>query len=230
MSAILLWWLLFAATHIGGSSAALRPRLVATLGLRGFKALYSLVSFATFIPLCLAFAAHRHEGAGLFEPSAALNVAAQLLMAGAFVVLLQGIATPNPLSSAAELLGKYTPKARGIHRITRHPVNGSAALFGIAHCIANPLAADWMFFGGFVPFALLSALHQDSRKRAQHRAEVDAFLDGTSLLPFGAMLGRRQPWSLSGFNLPALAASLVLFLVVRHFHGRLFGGAMVGPS
>ena len=62
---LVIWWLLFGGTHILGSSAPIRTRLVRVLGLRGFKAVYSVVALATFIPLVLTYWHHRHAGPAL---------------------------------------------------------------------------------------------------------------------------------------------------------------------
>ena len=48
--AIALLWLGFATTHLLGTSAAVRPRSVARLGLELHRLLFSLVAFAFAIP------------------------------------------------------------------------------------------------------------------------------------------------------------------------------------
>jgi len=221
---ILFWWVLFAGTHIVGSSVPVRTRLIRALGLRWFKGLYTLVALATFIPLCYVYSANKHAGAVLFPPGQGLRLVAQAIMLLAFVVLVQGIATPGPLGSQAEMTGAYPGAARGIQRITRHPQNIGFALFGMAHCLANPTVGDWIFFGGFVVYALLSAMHQDRRTRATGPEAVRDFQKQTSLVPFAAILSGRQRLVARELNPIALWASVALFAVVRYFHGWLFGG------
>lgn len=227
---LLLWWLLFSATHIGGSSHLLRSRLVSALGLPAFKGIYSLVAFATFIPLCVVYFRHPHAGAQLFELDGdVLNLTSQMLMLLAFLVLTQGILTPSPITTAAEMSGRFTNRARGVQRITRHPLNTGFVLFGLAHCLVNPAVGDWVFFGGFVVYGIASALHQDARQRASERPEVRSFLDETSFLPFAAIAAGRQKLSFAGASLPGLGLGLVLFGTLRFFHERIFGGLIVGP-
>ncbi|MEK7282710.1 MAG: NnrU family protein, partial [Acidobacteriota bacterium] len=120
---ILIAWLLFAGTHIGGSSRPVRARLIRAVGLQGFKGIYTLVAFATFIPLCYVYFTNKHAGTALFTPGAGLRLLAQAIMLLAFVVLAQGIATPSPLGSQAEMTGAFPDRARGIQRVTRHPQN-----------------------------------------------------------------------------------------------------------
>jgi uncharacterized membrane protein len=221
---ILIAWLLFAGTHIVGSSVPVRTRLIRALGLRGFKGIYTLVAFATFVPLVYIYFANKHAGTALFTPGAGLRLLAQAFMLLSFVVLAQGLATPSPLSTQAEMTGAFPDRARGIQRITRHPQNLGFALFGLAHCLANPNVGDWIFFGGFVVYALLSAMHQDRRVRATGPDAVRQFQEQTSLLPFGAILSGRQRLDLRELSPIALGVSVALFIVVRLFHGRIFGG------
>jgi uncharacterized membrane protein len=221
---ILFWWLLFAGTHIIGSSVPVRTRLIRALGLRGFKGLYTVVALATFVPLFYVYFANKHAGTALFNPGEGLRLVAQGLMLLAFVVLAQGLATPSPLTTQAEMTGAFPDRARGIQRITRHPLNLGFALFGLAHCLANPNASDWIFFGGFVVYAVISALHQDRRTWATGPDAVRQFQEQTSFVPFAAILFGQQRLALREFSQSALWASVALFFVVRHFHGRLFGG------
>ena len=44
----------------------MRPRLIEMIGELPFRGLYSLVAFATLIPLILAFMRHKHAGAMLW--------------------------------------------------------------------------------------------------------------------------------------------------------------------
>jgi uncharacterized membrane protein len=221
---ILIAWLLFAGTHIGGSSVPIRTRLIRALGLRGFKGLYTLVALVTFLTLGYVYFNNKHAGAALFDPGAGLRLLSQAIMLMAFVVVAQGIATPSPLSTKAEMAGAFPDRARGIQRITRHPQNLAFALFGLAHGLANPNVGDWISFGGFAVFAFLSAAHQDRRARAAGPDAVRQFQDQTSLLPFGAILSGRQRLAAREFSPIALGVSVVLFVVVRAFHGRMFGG------
>lgn len=221
---LLMWWILFGGTHIAGSSAAVRPRLVGAVGLPAFKGIYSLVSFATFLPLCFIYARNKHAGSVLFASGGALVLLAHALMLVALVVLVQGLATPNPITTAAEMSGKYTDAAKGIQRVTRHPSNFGFALFGIAHCLTNPYVGDWIFFGGFVVYAVLSSMHQDARMRAGGQEAVQHFLGQTSLVPFGAILAGKQQLAFGEYSRPALGASLGLFVLLRIFHGSMLGG------
>lgn len=221
---IVLWWLLFGATHILGSSVPVRTVLIGRLGTRGFKGAYSLVGLATFVPLCYVYFTDRHAGAALFQPAASLRPVTEMMMLLAFIVLAQGFSRPSPLTTQAEIEDEFPARARGIHRVTRHPMNLAFAIFGIAHMLSNPTAGDQIFFGGFVLFAILSSMHQDRRTLASGREEIASFQAETSALPFVAILKGKQPLAIREYSLGAFAAALVLTAILWSFHGRFFGG------
>ena len=118
---LLLWWVLFGGAHTLLSSAGWRPKLVAGLGARGFQAVYSVIAIATFVPLCVYYAAHKHVGPQLwltlvpYLPARDLNVGLMLL---AFILFVCGVVARPPSSR----LARGTPQAYGVTRISRHPV------------------------------------------------------------------------------------------------------------
>lgn len=221
---ILLWWLLFGGTHILGSALPVRRPLIRALGLQGFKGVYSLVSLATFIPLVWVYFKSQSAGEALFVPIPGAIWVSQVLMFIALVVLVQGYTTPSPIGTQAEMTGEYSSDVLGIQRVTRHPAGWGYALFGMAHCLVLPWTGDLLFFGGWIVFSLASTLHQDARSRKEGPAELQRFQDQTSWLPFGAILSGRQKLALGELNRVPLIVSVVTFVVLRLFHGRIFGG------
>lgn len=221
---IFLWWILFGGTHILGSSLPVRTFLINRIGNQPFKGIYSLVSFATFIPLCYVYFTNKHVGAALFDNLPGAIWITQALMLLALIVLVQGYTTSNPLSTQAEMTGAYGSGPRGIQRITRHTQNLAFFLFGLAHCVSLPFVGDWIFFGGFVVFATLSGIHQDRRVLAAGPDEAKVFLEETSAIPFAAIISGRQKLVWSEFSLIGLVIALVLFFVLRYFHSSLLGG------
>ena len=221
---ILMWWLLFGATHVLGSSVPVRTALIGKMGLRGFKGLYSLVSFATFIPLVYVFFTHKGAGAMLFRPSAAMMHVTEFFVVLAFIVFAQAAVTPNPMSTAAEMSDTFSRRPRGIQRITRHPANLAFTLFAVGHMFSNPYVGDWVFFGGFVVFGIVSTMHQDRRTLASGRPEVAQFQSETSQLPFVAVFSGKQRLALMEYNKGALVAGIALAGVLWYVHPVIFGG------
>ena len=221
---ILLWWLLFGGTHIIGSTVTVRTHLIGKIGNLGFKALYSLVALATFIPLCRVYLTHKHGGPLLFAAGGALQFIAHILMLAAFIVLFQGLATPSPMTTKAELTNTFTSSARGIQRLTRHPQNLAFALFGLAHILVNPYVGDWLFFGGFIVYGVASAIHQDKRTSVTGPEQAKQFLADTSAIPFYAILTGRQRLALQEYNTYGLVAAIIVFILLRLYHPTLIGG------
>jgi uncharacterized membrane protein len=221
---ILFLWLLFGGTHLVGSSVPVRTYAIRRIGNLGFKGLYSLVALATFAALCYFFFTHKHAGYQLYSSGYFLELLAHLLMLAALVILLQGLVSANPMTTQAELSGRYVSNGQGIQRITRHPQNFSFALFGLAHLLANPYVGDWIFFGGFIVYGIVSAMHQDRRQLATGTREVRQFLADTSAIPFAAILRGKQRFGLDEYYPPALVAAIVVFILLKLLHPMLFGG------
>ena len=219
---LLIGWLAFAGTHLAGSSRLVRPAAVRRLGLRGFKAAYSLVALATLGWLVATYWTNRHAGAVLFEPPSGTRHAVELLMLLAFLLAGLGIAQPSAASSIAELGAPVAREPHGIQRITRHPVAWAFALFGLAHALVNTTTGDWIFWLGWPAFALAAALHQDARRRDE--PELRGFFASTSLLPFAAILAGRQRFACRELSPVGAGVGLLLFVAVRLFHGDLIGG------
>ena len=221
---VLFWWLMFGGSHIIGSSIPVRTFFINRIGTLGFKCIYSFVALATFIPLCFVFFTHRHAGNLLYTSGYFLQLLAQLLMLAALVILLQSFTTVNPMSTKAELFGRYINSGFGIQRVTRHPQNFAFGLFGLAHLLVNPYLGDWIFFGGFIIYGIVSAMHQDRRLLAMGHVQVKQFIADTSALPFAAILSGKQRFGLDEYYPPAIAAAMVLFILLRLLHPMLFGG------
>ena len=221
---ILLWWLLFAGSHVMGSSIPVRTFVISHIGTLGYKGIYSLVALATFGQLCYFYFTHRHAGYLLYTSGYTIRLLAQFIMLGAFIVLLQAFVTGSPMTTRAELSGKFVGRGQGIQRITRHPQNFAFGLFGLAHLLANPYVGDWIFFGGFIVYGIVSAMHQDRRQLVTGPDAVRRFQADTSAIPFAAIISGKQHFAPGEYYPPALAAAIVLFILMRLLHPMLFGG------
>lgn len=211
-------WVAFGATHVGLSSAMLRPRLLASLGERGFGALYSMLALATFVALVWVYATHRHAGPPLWALGA-LPVVRWIAYAGmalAFALIAAGVARPSPAA-----LGGGKPRVSGALRITRHPVFMGLALFGLMHLLMAPVnASELAFFGGFPLFVLLGARHQDRRKLQTGGETFRSFYRDTAFLPFSRPAG-----SLAALREDRVAVLIGLgaAVLMRALHPLLFG-------
>jgi uncharacterized membrane protein len=187
---IAFWWGMFAGTHLVLSSLPVRGKLIARLGEKGFVRLYSLIAFATFIPLVWVYFGNRHAGGVIWNLAAAPGVRpfAAALAVLAIALIVGGVLHPSPA-----LVGmKQAWGARGLTRITRHPLFMGFALWALSHLLLNGFLTDVLFFGGTLAFSLAGAAHQDARKRVLEEERLGQFFAESSYWPFGAIIAGRN--------------------------------------
>lgn len=212
---IVFWWGMFAGTHMVLSSLPVRGKLINRLGERAFVGFYSLVALATFVPLAWIYLGNRHAGGLVWNLAATPGVRplAILLAVLAIAVIVGGVLHPSPaLVGIKEAWG-----ARGLTRITRHPLFMGIALWAISHLLLNGFVTDVVFFGGLLAFSLAGAAHQDTRKRATEEARLGQFFAETSFWPFGAIMAGRNrliwrelPWTALAIGAAAAAGIYAL--------------------
>jgi uncharacterized membrane protein len=211
---------LFPLTHIVMSHGRIRSGLIT--GVRGewpFRGLYSLVSFVTLGGSVAIFWGHRHMGPILWQVPRIIELVVALpLMLLALVLLVLSLATPSPASMVP---GSF--EARGVLRITRHPMNMAFALFGLVHVVANGTLGDAFFFGQFVVLGIVGAYHQDARKAREKGEAYAQFGRRTSVLPFVAILRGRNRLAADELAFPLFLVAVAAFVALVVFHGRLFG-------
>ena len=217
---VLAWWLAFAGSHMVLSSVPVRGAIVRRIGEGPFAGIYSLVALATFIPMVWTYWPSRHTGAMLWNlrgvPGA--TVVTIVLAATGFAFIAASVAQPSPTSMDARAI----LRARGITRVTRHPLLVGLALWGTAHVLVNGFLSDIVFFGGFPVFALIGATHQDARKQSQQLSRLGTFYGETSLVPFGAIITRRTRFAVGEMPWVALGSGVLIALILYYLHPLLF--------
>jgi tripartite-type tricarboxylate transporter receptor subunit TctC len=208
--------LAFLATHFVASTP-LRPALVRSMGEWPYRALYSLVALATLAWMAVAYSAAPRE---LLWPG--LRHLPSAVMPFAFVLIACGF-WRNPTIVGADKLLKSDDPARGIIRITRHPIMWGFILWAAAHLLARGDTKSLVFFGSFLLLAGLGTLLMDSRKKSN--PDWPRFAGLTSNIPFVAIAqGRnRMAWREIGWLRPL--AGIAVFVAVFFLHPWLFGVA-----
>ena len=214
MTQLALATLAFLATHFVASTP-LRGVLVRAMGEWPYRALYSLVAFATLIWMGMAYAAAPRE---LLWPG--LRHLPPAVMPFAFVLIACGF-WRNPTIVGADKLLKSDDPARGIIRITRHPIMWGFILWAVAHLLARGDTKSLVFFGAFLLLASLGTILLDKRK-----ARIEGwprFAAVTSNIPLVAIAqGRnRIVWREIGWLRPL--AGLAAFGAFFYLHPWLFG-------
>ena len=199
----------FLATHFV-TSTPLRPRLVAAMGEWPYRGLYSAVAFVTLGWMIWAYAAAPRELLWLGP-----RALAYVLMPLAFILIACGYSR-NPTMVGADKLLKSDDPARGIIRVTRHPIMWGIMLWAAAHLIVRGDVKGLVFFGGFLALGVVGTLAMDARKRAN--PDFGRFAAVTSHVPFVAIAqGRnRIVWREIGWLRPAIG--LAIFGAVLLFH------------
>src|SRR5687767_12768196 len=184
--------------------------LVKALGEWPYRGLYSLVALVTLGWMIWAYGNAPREL--LWAGPRWLPV---VVMPFAFVLIACGY-WRNPTMVGADKLLKSEDPARGVIRITRHPIMWGVMVWAAAHIVARGDLKSVVFFGGFLVLALVGTLSMDRRKT--RNPDWPRFAAVTSHVPFVAIAqGRnRLVWGEIGWRRPAIG--LAVFFVVLLFH------------
>lgn len=211
----------FCASHLGLSSRPVRDRLTEHLGEKGFLGFYTLVALLALVAMIVAYAKAAHS-VHLWWLGLGVRHVPLLVMPLAFALIAGGIVAPNPSVTGMESALDRPEPARGVLRITRHPMMWGIALWAGVHLLVNGDLASLLFFGGFLLTAVLGSLHLDYRMRATQGERWQRFAAVTSYLPFAAILRGRQTLAWSELRWPA-GWGLGLFALLLLLHPYLFG-------
>jgi uncharacterized membrane protein len=207
----------FLATHFV-SSTPLRAAAARAMGEWPWRGLYSVVAFAALFWMVSAYIQAPRE-ALLWSPLRHLPSA---VMPVAFILVACGY-WRNPTIVGADGLLKSEDPARGIIRITRHPLMWAVILWSLAHIAARADLKSMIFFGGFFVLAALGTILIDTRKEKSKGDDWKRFAALTSNIPFVAIAqGRnRIVWREIGWLRPMIG--IALFLAFFFLHPHLFG-------
>lgn len=207
----------FLATHFV-SSTPLRGALAGAMGEKAYQAVYSLAAFATLGWMIWAYGKAPVE---VLWPG--LRLVPALVMPFAFILIAVGLLTRNPTAVGQGGALKAAEPARGIIRVTRHPMMWGFALWAGAHILARGELKATVFFGSFLVLALLGALSIDRRRAASAGEDWKRFAAATSFVPFAAIASGRNRLVAAEIGLRNPAIGLALYALVFWFHPVLFG-------
>lgn len=207
----------FVLTHFVPSTP-LRAALTGSIGERGYLGLYSLVSFATLGWMIYAY------GRAPVEPLwSGLRLVPVVLMPFAFVFIVAGLTAKNPTAVGQQKLLEAEDPARGILRVTRHPLMWGILLWAGAHVLARADTKSLLFFGGFLLVAGLGTRLIDAR-RARDRPEAwRRFAAITSNVPFVAIAQGRNRFRPVEIGPVKVLVALIVYGGTMLAHRWLFG-------
>ena len=215
----------FVLFHLLVSGTRLRDAAVGTLGRGPYMGLYSLASIAGLVWLIFAFGSARHDPAVavLWSGPAALRWVQAVLQFLAVMLVVPGLATPNPTSVAQEGLLERPDAARGMLRVTRHPFLWGVAIWGFGHLLVNGDTAGMVLFGSLLALALFGTVSIDAKRKRALGDKWDAFAAQTSNVPFAAILAGRQTLNIGEIGWWRLALGVAVYAALLAGHPYAFG-------
>jgi uncharacterized membrane protein len=209
MTLLLVASVAFLATHFVPSTP-LRPALVRAMGEWPYRGAYSLVAFVTLGWMIWAYTQTPREI--IF---AGWRNAPHVVMPLVFILIACGY-WRNPTMVGADQLLKSEDPARGMIRITRHPLMWGFMLWAAAHIAARGDTKSLVFFGSLLLLAGVGTLLMDARKKSN--PDWPRFAAVTSNIPFVAIAqGRnRIRWREIGWLRPAVGLAAFFLVLLVH--------------
>ena len=215
----------FLAIHLLVAGTRVRDALTGSIGSAPYMGLFSLVSVAGLAWLGVAFSkAHGQVSDQVFwsitPATRDLQIGLQLL---AMLLVVPGLATPNPTSVRQEgALDKPDP-VRGMLRVTRHPFLWGVAIWAAGHLLVNGDTASIVLFGSMLALALFGTASIDAKRHRALGAKWDAFAGQTSGVPFLAIVQGRQTLRLGEIGWWRIVLGIAVWALLAWAHPMLFG-------
>lgn len=184
--------LVFLVSHMLPTRPGLREALTAGIGRRRYLVAYSLTSIASFSWLIAA--AGRAPFISLWSWSPERVWLANILMAVALGLAVSGAGIANPFSLGGLKSRRFDPARPGIVAVTRHPLLWAILIWSVAHVIANGDLAHVLLFGGAGLVSILGLGALEARSRRTLGAAFQTLSQGSSFLPFAALIAGRARW------------------------------------
>ena len=212
----------FLAIHLLVSGTRVRDALTGRVGQGPYLGIFSLASVAGLIWFGFAFAAARGQPAywDLTPVTRAIQIGLMLL---AMLLIVPGLATPNPTSVQQEGALDKPDVVKGMLRITRHPFLWGVAVWATGHLLVNGDQASLVLFGTMLALALIGTRMIDAKRRHALGPKYDAFVAQTSNVPFAAIADGRQKLSLGEIGWWRIALAVVVWALIAWAHPYMFG-------
>jgi uncharacterized membrane protein len=219
MISLIIAALFFAGIHLGVAGTRLRDAIIGAIG-NGYRALFSVASLAGLIWLAVAYRLAPYLPAwGIPEWWKPI---AMLFMLPAFLLVVIGLATPNPTSVGQE--ERVAEEPRGIVRVTRHPFLTGVAIWAVVHLVANGDWASFVFFAAFAVVAGAGTVSIDAKRRRKlGDARWQPFADRTSILPFAAIVQGCNRFSAAEIGVWRPLAGVLAYALMLGGHAHIIG-------
>ncbi|MCU0546800.1 MAG: hypothetical protein MUE44_32320 [Oscillatoriaceae cyanobacterium Prado104] len=191
----------FAIAHSG--LAALRAKGEKLIGARLYRVLFALVSLPLAVVLVVYFFNHRYDGVQMWQLQGVPAVKPIVWTLSAISFLFLYPATFNLLEIAAVQKPQVHLYETGIIRITRHPQMVGQVIWCIAHTLWIGTSFTLVTSIGLILHHLFGVWHGDRRLAARFGESFETIKSRTSIIPFLAVLQKRQTLNLLEFIRPS---------------------------
>jgi uncharacterized membrane protein len=207
----------FLVTHFVPSTP-LRAAIVRSTNEKAYLGLYTLVAFVT-----IGWMIYAYNRAPVQPLWPGLRLLPAIAMPFAFILVVCGVASRNPTAVGQDKALKGDEPARGILRVTRHPVQWGILLWAAAHLLARGDLKAMIFFGGFAVLSALGMVLIDSRKARSLGEDWKRYARATSNVPFVAIAQGRNRFDAGEIGIGKPLAGLALYAAFLLAHAWLFG-------
>ena len=222
-NALIAATLCFVGGHFLLSSLFLRRPLVARLGERGFRMLYSALILLSFLWMVSAYAAAPFMT--IWQPPPAHAWIPLIIMPFSCIFMVAGITTPGVTAVGGEALVRDDPRSvtRGIYSVTRHPFLWATGLWALSHLTVRGDFSSIFMMGGIAFLSFFGMMHIDMRREVDLGAAWGPAKLTTSVIPFAAVLSKRCTLDLKGIGPWRLAGGLALYAALLYGHAMIIG-------
>lgn len=215
----ILAFMLFLAAHAIPARPALRLRIEALLGRKGYIIAFSLLSLGLLYWLILA--AGRAPYVEIWGQPGWSRWLVNLAMPLAVLLGVFAVGTPNPFAFGGRREG-FDPDHPGIAGVTRQPLMMAFSIWAAAHLSANGDLAHVILFGLMLAFALTGVFAAEARAKRALGTDWNRLAARSSLWPFAALLtGRWRPSALP--DLGRVAIAVLVWAMLYFLHAPLIG-------
>ena len=225
MSASLVSLILAAAAwvaiHIGVAGTAVRGAIVRTIGEGPFRGLFVVSSFALIFWLARAY----HDAGAvqvLWVAPHWLIVICMLLMIPALIYFVGAVTVRNPTAVAGGGALASEQPARGILRVTRHPMLWSFAIWAAVHIVMFGTVGALIFFGAFLVVALAGMPSIDAKIAKRDPQRWEHYARVTSIVPYAAIAPGRNHFVFAEIGWWRIAVALVAWYLLISAHDWFF--------
>jgi uncharacterized membrane protein len=223
MTLLIVAALVWLGIHFGIAGTRLRDTMVARIGEQPFRGLFSLLTILSIVFLVWAWSAA--STTPLWYAPEWLRWVLVVVMLLAFALFVASVSQRNPTMVGGE--AAVAQPARGIVRITRHPMLWSFALWAAVHITGNGDTAALVFFGTFLVTSLAGMPSIDAKLARRDPAAWQPLSAATSIVPFAAIVAGRNQFVAGEIGWPTPLIAILAWAVVLYLHPWLFGVAPV---